>query len=57
MKTLKIILILVCLLTGTGLTGCCCCPTTCCRRHQCQTTMCETNPLAVCHADGMTPRQ
>ena len=57
MKTLKIILILVCLLTCTGLTGCCCCQTTCCKQNTCQTNVCETKTPAVCHADCLTCQQ
>ena len=54
MKTLKLILVLVCLLTFTGLAGCCCCQTTCGRHETCQTNSCEMKTQAVCHADCLT---
>lgn len=46
MKTLKIILVLVCLVTCTALTGCRTCDTRCCHHGQCHT--CAN---AVTHAD------
>ena len=52
MKTLRIILILVCLLSGTILSGCCGCPTTCCRRSTCDT--CST---PVTHFDHLNCQQ
>ena len=57
MKTLKIILVLVCLLTSIGLTGCCCSRPTCCRQDPCQTNVCETKTPAVCHADCLISQQ
>lgn len=37
MKTLKILIVLVCVVTTTVLSGCHCCPTLCCHHGTCHT--------------------